>query len=1156
LEGCYVALRFAFLLLALPYGLFAQAPGLSSTTPSSGMQGSTIGVSITGSGFVDGSTQLSATGGVLVSNMSVLDSTHINALLVLNGPPGFQDVRVNTANGASNAFQFDVVPSALDSATSFHVDRMVGVSPGAVDGTGHDAKFYHPNYLWGDGVSLYVSDNQAVRKVDLATARVTTLAGVQGEAGFVDGIGNQARFTLLLGIWSDRTSVYVLDEGNGAIRKIDIQTGAVTTLAKGLKTYNFDSAMDGLWGDGTYLYVTQTIPKLLLRVEIATGNVTTFAAFSYPHGVSGDSTNLYIADAATLRQVSIGGAQVTTLASIDPENAVWQDDVAFYFTTNTGVSRLDRSTGTVTLIAGDRYTLGAADGNGTTARFNLAKGIWGNGRELYVVDWGNNAIRRITLATGDVATFAGSITDQSIIDGDRGTARFASIYQMTSDGLNLYVTDQHSLGTPQRAIRKINIATGQVSSLSTAGAGAMWSDGEFLYYSVASISGGGEIRKLRIATGEVTVVAGKLLSGDFNPVDGPVAVARFPNPQSIWGNGESLFVADAVLTKCTYPGSSCLFPRAVSGIVRQISLASGLVTTLSTGALPPYAQGQMWGDGQYLYFPGQVAIYRISVPTGSVSTINVNPGSPGSMWGDGTYLYMADRQTVKRVDLVTGTVSTIMSADTGLLQPPTQIWGDGAHLYVANYWMIQQISADGFQPMPASSSPFTVIDRGGVTVNTTASTTLNVGYATLQANRDSVNPSGVAVIQYRPAGVTVTEAAVSASPLVQSGRIYAEVSGSVNTGIAIANPNSQPATLSFMFTDAAGVNFGAGSATIPANGQIARFLNEAPFSPGASVQNARSFTFNSSVPLAVVALRGYTNERSDFLITTLPVSALGSGSTQPLYFPHFASGGGWTTSVVLVNPTDATLRGFIRFASSQPLDPFPYTIAPRSSLQLQIVRGSQTVTVGWIEVVPEAASSTPSGLTIFSFKNNGITVSETGVPAVPLSQTFQTYVENSGAFGSPSSLQTGLAIANPAQSDITVSLDLFTLDGQPFGNRGSLTIPASSEIPIFLTQVPAFQNLTAGFEGIVRVSTDSPQGISVIGLRAHYNERGDFLVATLPVIPKEAAPSSEVLFFPQIASGGGYVTRLMLFSGTDAQPTSGSIRFFSQTGGNLNAISR
>src|SRR5439155_16367468 len=130
-------------------------------------------------------------------------------------------------------------------------------------------------------------------------------------------------------------------------------------------------------------------------------------------------------------------------------------------------------------------------------------------------------------------------------------------------------------------------------------------------------------------------------------------------------------------------------------------------------------------------------------------------------------------------------------------------------------------------------------------------------------------PSGLAILGLRQNNVLVSEAGVPASPLIQSGRIYAEINGPVDTGLAIANPNNQPAALSFFFTDSNG-NLNYGSATIPVNGQIARFLNEPPFNSPSSLSG--TFTFNSSVPVAVIALRGLVNERDEFLITTLPVA--------------------------------------------------------------------------------------------------------------------------------------------------------------------------------------------------------------------------------------------------------------------------------------------
>src|SRR5262249_4104273 len=157
------------------------------------------------------------------------------------------------------------------------------------------------------------------------------------------------------------------------------------------------------------------------------------------------------------------------------------------------------------------------------------------------------------------------------------------------------------------------------------------------------------------------------------------------------------------------------------------------------------------------------------------------------------------------------------------------------------------------------------------------------------------------IFGYRKNNVLVTEAGVPASALLNSGRLYAEVGGSVNTGVAIANPNSQPAQITFYFTDANGQNFGGNTTIIPAKGLLGRFLNQSPYNV-ASVRG--TFTFTSSLPVSAVAIRGYTNERDDFLITTLPISPLSAAVGQRLVFPHIADGAGWTTQLVLVNPTD------------------------------------------------------------------------------------------------------------------------------------------------------------------------------------------------------------------------------------------------------------
>jgi len=178
---------------------------------------------------------------------------------------------------------------------------------------------------------------------------------------------------------------------------------------------------------------------------------------------------------------------------------------------------------------------------------------------------------------------------------------------------------------------------------------------------------------------------------------------------------------------------------------------------------------------------------------------------------------------------------------------------------------------------------FTLVDRGGVSMITDGGGDLNVGYSRIQPNTGNTTPAGVAIFGFRQSGVIVTEAGVPASEKLTSARIYGEVNGPVNTGVAISNPNDQTATISFQYTDSSGVDFGGGSFTLEPNQQTAKFLNEDPF---LVLESRNPFqgtvTFTSNVPISLIALRGYSNERvpSEFLITTLPVTNLSAAAAS------------------------------------------------------------------------------------------------------------------------------------------------------------------------------------------------------------------------------------------------------------------------------------
>ena len=492
-----------------------------------------------------------------------------------------------------------------------------------------------------------------------------------------------------------------------------------------------------------------------------------------------------------------------------------------------------------------------------------------------------------------------------------------------------------------------------------------------------------------------------------------------------------------------------------------------------------------------------------------------------------------------------GSEETALNGDFGVVRPPVG-YATGGRATMDTTILVTR--------------PFSVSDRGGVSwVSSGQSPNLTTGFASIQSTPDSATPAGLAIFGLTQGGVLVTEASVPASPATQGGRIFSEVGGPINTGLAIANPNDVAATISFFFTDVEGIDFGNGIFSLGANEQIAKFLNEAPFDGGDSLLG--TLTFSSSVPVAVTALRGITNERSEFLIATLSVADLQATSTDTVFFPHYADGGGWTTLLVLVNPSDVTIEGTVEFfepdgnpasllVDGQTGSSFSYSIPQRSSERLRTSGIGTMPRVGAARITPSGGDVAPSGLAVFTFKTEGITVSESGVPALPSGSAFRMYVEASGNLGEVGSIQTGVAIANPASTPATVTLELTQLDGTAIGLTGTV-IPGRGQVALFLNQVQGFEALASPFQGVLRVSTGSPLGVSVVGLRGRYNERGDFLITTTPPVNEADPSTTSDLLFPHFADSGGYTTQFILFSGLPGQTSSGTLQFFNTNGDSI-----
>jgi hypothetical protein len=402
-----------------------------------------------------------------------------------------------------------------------------------------------------------------------------------------------------------------------------------------------------------------------------------------------------------------------------------------------------------------------------------------------------------------------------------------------------------------------------------------------------------------------------------------------------------------------------------------------------------------------------------------------------------------------------------------------------------------------------------------------------VGYAHLEAGATT---DGVAIISLKDGDNVVSETSVPASAPIREGRAYVEVQDPVSTGLALANNQSEDAVISFYFTDRNGTNLAHGTFILEANRNLAAFVTEAPFNLPASMEG--TFTFRSSIPIAVSSIRGLTNARGDFLMTALPVMALEADPDQSIVIPQFAVGAGWATEIILTNPTDMPLTGTVQFfAASEDggamlkttVDgvtgsTFNYAVAPRSMAHLVMTEPGAGMQTGYAVVAAAAQNPVPQGISILSFSNQGIRVSESGIAAAPAATAFHTYVESS------ESLRSAVAITNPSAAPAQVSLEVVGEGGQSMGRSSLLDLPAGGHTARFIDEL--FPAIPAGFQGLLRIAASQP--IAAGALRIRTNGQGELLITAMPV-KKGTSPSAtnSNLVFPIVVNGGGYSTEFI-----------------------------
>ncbi len=517
--------------------------------------------------------------------------------------------------------------------------------------------------------NMYIADtrNQRVRKVD-TNGVITTIAG-NGQALYA-GDGGPATLASLQGPIAVATdaagNVYITDQANQRIRKVDAVSGNITTVAgNGVA----GSGADGLAGDGGpailaslfqpvgiaigpdgNLYIADQANSRIRKVDLVTGIITT---------VAGNGTLAFSGD----------GGPATSAQLYYPTDVIFDPAGNFYIadSANQRVRKVDAQTGIITTVAGSGTQGFAGDGGpATAAAFSLPAALaFDAAGNLYISDFGNERIRRMDTG-GIVTTIAGNGSEA--LGGDGGSATGAQLLIGPRDVVfdavgNLYVADHFN-----NRIRKVD-PNGVISTFAGTGKG---------YYREPPLNPNGDPH----------------FSGD----GGPATLAHISNPAAAaFDRAGNLFIADAgnerirkvnaagIISTYAGTGVSAYNGDGIPATTAQLSVDGGLAfdaagnlyiadtfnnrvrkVDASTGIITTYAgdgyQDPLTGMGRYagdggpatqasLYFPRQVAfdaggnfyiadsenhrVRRVDAQTGIITTYAGNGNSTGILIGDG-----------------------------------------------------------------------------------------------------------------------------------------------------------------------------------------------------------------------------------------------------------------------------------------------------------------------------------------------------------------------------------------------------------------------------------------------------------------------------------------------------------------------------------------
>jgi len=283
------------------------------------------------------------------------------------------------------------------------------------------------------------------------------------------------------------------------------------------------------------------------------------------------------------------------------------------------------------------------------------------------------------------------------------------------------------------------------------------------------------------------------------------------------------------------------------------------------------------------------------------------------------------------------------------------------------------------------------------------------------------------------------------------------------TGIAYANPSSTQATITLTVLNASGATLGSTNINLAPNahsqGNIGPLLGLNSFTGSVQV--------SSNVPILALLI----NAEAFPVFSSLPpadTSGAGQGA-QTYYFPHFAFGGGWQSTLTYVSSSSQSVTCHTSFYSdSGALLPVPFSAATSSTRTDILAAGgdihdqtqaavSSTLLTGWAE--GQCTGPVKASL-LYRLYNGATAQGEAGVNAVTAATT---------EFASFAQTLTGIAYANPSSTQATITVTALNAAGTVLGSTQIALAPghhAQGNIGPMLSLV--------SFSGSVHVTSTAP----------------------------------------------------------------------------------